>query len=309
MKYKQIWLCAVAVMALVLTACNPIESNDGSVGSVITASQIKLDVHATTTGGNQIVMINNTPGVAGMWKTGVGTSTNQTDTVLLPFLGTNTIYFYATCAGGIVKDSTTITITTIDHPLAAQWKYLTGGSSKTWVWATDFPANWVPSTAAGKCYGNGAYLANNGPGWWTCGLSDLQSWGVANDQMIFDVKGNANFTLVTGNTQPTTTPGKGLSAGTYKGTYKFDMSQTLTTSSAPSATNSSNWSIGVLTLSGATVSLGYQPNVSGYPSIYSYNILYLDDNVMILACPEPSVTSAWGTSWFWIFKRQGYTFQ
>ncbi|MBB3187725.1 hypothetical protein [Microbacter margulisiae] len=308
MKYNKLWYGIAAFMLLLLTACNPIQSNDGSLGALIPASQFKLDVHATTTGGNQIVMINNTPDVAGMWVSGIGTSTSQTDTILLPFLGKNTIYFYGTTAGGIVKDSVSITISTIDHALSPTWTYLAGTGSKTWVWATDIPANWVPGgNAAGMCYGNGGYLASNAAAWWTNGLSALQGWGVATDQMTFDLNGGANFTLITGNNQilSGTTP-KGLPAGTYKGTFKFDMSQTLTTSNPPSATNDNNWSIGTLTLSGATVSLGYQPNYNATP-IYTYDILYLDNNVMILGAPEPGA-GAWGVAWFWIFKRQGYTF-
>jgi hypothetical protein len=296
MKYNKIWYGVVAFMLLMLASCNPIQSNDGTLGPLLAVSQIKLDVHATTTGGNQIVMINNTPNTAGMWLTGVGTSTNQTDTVLLPFLGTNTIYFYATTAGGIVKDSTTINITIIDHPLAPQWEYLagSGAAGKTWVWATD-----VTSSYNGMCYGNGGYLSDNGTTWWANGLSSLQGWGVANDQMTFDLNGSANITLTTGNSQVN----KGLPAGTYHGSFKFDMSQTLTSTNPPSATGNSTWAIGTLTLTGTTVSLGYQPNVAGYPSIYTYDILFLDDNKMILAAEDPT-----GGAWFWIFKRQGYTF-
>lgn len=304
MKNNKFFWLIMAMVTVVMMSCSPIESNDGTLGSKLSTSELKLDVHATSNGGNQIVMINNTPGVAGMWKTGIGTSTAQKDTVILPFTGVNTIYFYATCDGGLVKDSVQITISKVDHFLTPQWNYLTGGSSKTWVWATDFPANWVPSTAAGACYGNGGYLASNGPAWWTNGLSNLQGWGVASDAMTFDVQGGANYKLVTGNNQPN---GKGLSAGTYKGTFAFDMTQTLASVNAPSATNGANWSIGTLTLTGATVSLGYQPNVSGFPSIHTYNILYLDDNVMILGAPEPGA-GGWGVAWFWIFKRQGYTF-
>lgn len=303
MKYNKIWYGVVAFMLLMLASCNPIQSNDGSLGALVAASQFKLDVHATTTGGNQIVMINNTPNVAGMWVSGIGASNKQNDTILLPFLGKNTIYFYGTTAGGIVKDSVSITISTIDHALSPTWTSLAGSGTKTWVWATDIPANWAPGVAAGMCYGNGGYLASNAPAWWTNGLSALQGWGVANDQMTFDLNGGANFTLVTGNSQTA----KGLPAGTYKGTFKFDMSQILTTVNAPSATGGNNWSIGTLTLSGVTVSLGYQPNGQGYPPIYTYDILYLDNNVMILGAPEPGA-GGWGVAWFWVFKRQGYTF-
>ncbi|MGC9150920.1 MAG: hypothetical protein ACP5F6_04080 [Microbacter sp.] len=305
MKINKIWYSIAAFAVLALASCNPIQSNDGALGALVPASQFKLDVHATTTGGNQIVMINNTPNVAGMWVSGIGTSNKQNDTILLPFLGKNTIYFYGTTAGGIVKDSITITITTIDHALSPTWTYLAGTGSKTWVWATDIPANWAPGVSAGMCFGNGGYLASNAPAWWMNGTSALQNWGVLNDQMTFDLNGGANFTLVTGNNQSMSK--NDAPAGTYHGTFKFNMSNPLVSQNAPGATGGSLWSIGTLTLNGVTVSLGYQPNF-GFTPIYTYNILYLDNNVMILAAPEPGVTGAWGGCWFWVFKRQGYTF-
>jgi len=305
-KYRIIY-SLIAILSLFFTACDPIVSNDGGLGDLLTADQLSLDVHATTNGGNQIVMINNTPNAAGMWQTGVGTSTIQNDTVLLPFLGDNTIYFYATSAGGIVKDSVTINISTIDHALSPTWTKLAGTGSKTWVWATDIPADFAPGVAAGMCYGNGGYLASNAPAWWMNGQSALAGWGVADDQMTFDLNGGANFTLVTGNNQ-TLDDGspKGLPAGTYHGSFKFDMTKTLATVNAPSATGGDTWSIGTLTFTGVTPSLGYQPNYNADP-IYTYDILYLDDNVMILGAPEPGA-GGWGVGWFWIFKRQGYTF-
>jgi len=295
-------------MLFLIVSCNPYKGNDGSLGPVLPTSQIKLDVHATTQGGNQIVMVNNTPHTSGMWVTGVGTSTNQQDTVLLPFLGKNEVYFYATTSGGVVKDSTSITISKIDHALSPTWSNLAGSGSKTWVWATDITADFVPQATAGNVYGNGGYLASNVDQWWVNGASALQGWGVDQDSMTFDLNGGANFTLVTGNNQ-TNSDGssKGLPAGTYHGTFKFNMTNTQATVNAPSATGGDNWSIGTLTLAGATVSLGYQPNFNAQP-IYTYDILYLDSNVMILGAPEPGA-GAWGTAWFWIFKRKGYSFQ
>lgn len=303
---KIIWYVLGTFLLFLMASCTPQESNNGKLAPLVPASQFKLDVHATTNGGNQIVMINNTPKVAGMWVTGIGTSTKRQDTVLLPFLGKNEIYFYGTTAGGIVEDSTSITITKIDHALSPTWSYFAGAGKKTWVWATDIPAGWVPGVHAGMCFGNGGYLASNAPDWWLNGASALQGWGVLNDSMTFDLNGGANFTLYTGNNQTMST--NDAPAGTYKGTFKFNMSNTLASQNPPGATGGATWSIGTLTLSGGvTVSLGYQPNF-GFTPIYEYDILYLDQNVMILAAPEPGVTSAWGGCWFWIFKRKGYSF-
>lgn len=306
-KYRIIY-SLIAVLSLFFTACDPIVSNDGGQGALLTADQLSLDVHATTDGGNQVVMINTTPNTAGMWATPVGNFNIQNDTILLPFIGDNKIYFYATSAGGLATDSFSIKVTKIDHALSSTWSNLAGTGSKTWVWATDIPADFVPGVQAGMCYGNGGYLASNAPTWWLNGQSELAGWGVADDQMTFDLNGSANFTLVTGNNQ--TLDGgadKGLPAGTYKGSFKFDMSDSLQTVNSPGASSKTLWSVGTLKLTGATVSLGYQPNTPNADLIYTYNILYLDENVMILGAPEPGAGS-WDGAWFWVFKRKGYTF-
>jgi hypothetical protein len=231
-----------------------------------------------------------------MWYTGINTSTKQNDTIILPFLGNTTIYFYATTAGGIVKDSAVVNVTKIDYPAAPQWEYLAGSgiAGKTWVWATDVP----PS---GQCWGNGSYAQDSVCDWWTNGLSSLQGWGVANDQMTFDLNGGANFTLVTGNNGNL----HFLPAGTYHGTFSFDMTKTLQNASNPSKI----WSIGLLTFTSATVSLGYAVNENNI-IIYKFNILKLNDNEMVLAFGETGtyVDGTNGTGWFYIFKRQGYSF-
>jgi hypothetical protein len=85
------------------------------------------------------------------------------------------------------------------------------------------------------------------------------------------------------------------------------MTKTLDSQNAPGATGGNLWSIGKLNLTGVTVSLGTQPNNDNIP-VYSYDILYLDSNVMILAAPQPDALYAWGGCWFWVFKRKGYTF-
>jgi hypothetical protein len=277
--------------ALLFTACKTIEDRD-EMGALLTKDQIDIDVYATTSGGNQIVLINNTPGVAGTWDYLIEKSTRKQDTVLLPFLGTSTISFTATTAGGLVEVTKDIVINQIDHPTDTIWEKLAGTTSdgKTWVWATDHPD--------GYAYGNGGYLGNTLPAWWKVDAATMGGWGVANDEMKFDLNGAANFTLVTGNTEST-----GLAAGTYKGSFSFDM----TVTKLLDGSTTTLWSIGQLTLVGATVSRGFQPNATNHDLIYKYDILKLTDDELILACPE-SGASAWGTAWFWVFKRKGFSY-
>jgi hypothetical protein len=311
---KKIFYLIIAIAFVFLyAACDPITDNVG-IGSVVTsADQLQTTVTPIASNGQNTnkVHVQCTSAVLCQWTDGILTYVSN-DTVMTLFsIGNLNITLKALNAqGDTLTKIFPVQINEMTYPVDPHWGLFAGESGKTWVCAFDIPDKWVPGVGAGGVYGNGGYLANNAPTWWTNKQTDLQGLGVANDQMTFDLNGGANFTLVTGNTQKQGDgSSKGLPAGTYKGVFSFDFSKTVATSSPPGATGGNNWSIGTLTLSGvATVSLGYQPNVAGCPSIYTYNILYLDDNVMILACPEPGVTNAWGTCWFWVFKRQGYTF-
>ncbi|HZL76722.1 MAG TPA: hypothetical protein VFB97_03390 [Bacteroidales bacterium] len=286
---KKGMLLIFGVAAMLIFACAPIENRE-TAGKLLSGTDLQVDVHQTTTGGNQIAMINSTPGVSGMFDYLIAQSTRKNDTILLPFLGTSTITFYGTSAGGVVKYTKDIIVTTIDHPTDTMWTNLAGTGTKTWVWATDIPG--------GNCYGNGAFEGNYAPGWWTCKAADLAGWGCLNDQMTFDLIGKANYTLVTGNIGV-----DGKPAGTYKGIFSFDMKTRL---KLPDGTD---YSVGVLT-PGDVVSRGFQPNggtAGNRPNIYTYNFLRINADQMYLVVPEPGA-GQWGTAWFWMFKRSGYAY-
>jgi len=297
-----IFLCA---------ACDPLVEK-ADVGNVLTsADQIQATVTPLVVNGQNSnkVAVHCTSPVLCQWTDGILTYISN-DTVMTLFTtGDVTITLNALAANGNQFSKTySVQIDEMTFPVDPHWAIFAGEGveGKTWVWALDIPDKWAPGVAAGGVYGNGGYLENNAAVWW---LPDIHDFGVADDQMTFDLNGGANFTLVTGNTQ-TQSDGspKGLPSGTYKGSFKFDFSKTIATNSPPGASGGNDWSIGSLILSGGpTVSLGYQPNVDGNPPIYIYNILYLDDNVMILAAPEPGAGD-WGGCWYWIFKQKGYTF-
>jgi hypothetical protein len=116
--------------------------------------------------------------------------------------------------------------------------------------------------------------------------------------MIFDLNGGKNYTLTTGNTDV-----QGLPAGTYKGGFDFDMTATIKDDGG------NVWAVGKLTLT-QPVSKGFQPNLgtpATRPLIYVYNFLKINNNEMNLGVPEPGAGS-WGTAWFWMFKKEGYTY-
>jgi hypothetical protein len=273
-------------LVLLVIACNPIEKRE-TAGPLLNPEDIQISVYNSTPGGNQIILINNTPNVGGTWDYVIAKSERKQDTILLPFLGTTTIKFYATTPGGLVMVEKDVVVTAIDHPADPMWDYLAGTGIKTWVWATD---------RGGSAYGNGGFKGCNAPCWWTTSVGDLTGWGVINDQMIFDLAGGPNYTLITGNTSAT----EGIPAGTYKGSFLFDKTQII------KLDDGSNYTVGNILL-GYPVSRGFQPNLAGKPYIYTYNFLTINANQMYLVVPEPGAGS-WGTAWFWMFKQQGYTY-
>jgi hypothetical protein len=308
---KIIYILSAFILVTLFTACDPIVDSIGVSNVVTSADQITSTITPVMykTYKTNKVKVHCTSPVLCQWSGGPTTYISNDTTVLLFGKGAQSIKLIALAADGTQLTKTySVTVDSMYYPVPKEWGLFCGTGSKTWVWATDVTSTYFPGSAAGKCYGNGGYLGNNAPGWWTNGLTDLQGWGVADDEMTFDMNGAANFTLVTGNTQiDAKGVKKGLQAGTYKGIFSFDMTKTTVAAGTTSATAGSPWAIGQLTLVGATISLGYQPNLAGYPAIYTYDILYLDNNVMVLEIPEPG-SAAWGTAWYWVFKRKGFTF-
>jgi len=280
----------LAIITLLVYGCDPIEERD-TLDKPLTEADLNISV-TNENGGNQVVLNNSTPFTSGIWDYGIGKSVRKQDTILLPFLGTSVIGFTATADGGLVSTSKEIVISKIDHPLDSIWTLLAGETveGKTWVWATDHPC--------GVAYGNGPYLEARVPEWWKVDAAALSGWGVLNDELTFNLNGSANCILTTGNTNA----GEGLAAGTYNGSFSFDMKKI--TYDAKGA----KWAIGKLTLKGTTVSRGFQPNVANKSLIYKYDILKLTKDELILACAKPGVTTASGESWYWCFKRKGFNY-
>ncbi|GHT28584.1 hypothetical protein FACS189432_06720 [Bacteroidia bacterium] len=194
----------ILLAGLFTMACDPIQTND-SMGSLLSESEINIDVDSITPGSNKIVLINNTPGIAVYWNYIVGASTLQNDTVLLPFIGTQTISFTAICGGGQVTVTKDVKIEQIDYPLNPIWDLLAGSDAdgKTWVWATGSPeTGWASESAL---YGNGS-TEDIVPAWWILVAGDLDAEGQLYNEMTFDLNGGANFTLIEKGVGGTATP-------------------------------------------------------------------------------------------------------
>ena len=266
-------ILALCVFSGLLFSCEPVV-DDKPLGGVVDESKLNLEVHATTEGGNQIVMINNTKGVGSYWDYVIGRSAADRDTVLLPFLGEQTITFTGLCDGGTVTTTRKVNVTHIDHAVAPEWELFAGNGAQGKKWT------WDNSVAA--VYGTGGYLTEFIPDWTSVALNDVED---KDGYMVFDLNGAPNFTRYAAD-------------GTVveKGTFAFNMSSTKN-----NPDDGSQWSIGTLTLTGATVLSGHIYGMTAHQQ--KFDILTLDDNHLVL-CAAPEGTAAWDNGTFWIFKRK-----
>lgn len=268
---------AIGILSLLLLgACDPVVDNK-NMGGIMNESELQLDVHATTEGGNEIVMINNTPGVGSYWDHITGISTLKKATVALPFMGEQTITFIGFCDGGQVTTTRKVNITQIDHPVAKEWGLFAGAeiSGKTWVWNFEGYDDAV--------YGTGGWLTEMSPSWDVMPVEDLED---ADCELVFDLNGGPNLAKVDAD-------GKVLE----KGTFSFDMS---TIKKNPD--NGEQWSLGQLKLKGVSVLSGHA-FYDESEIITTFEILVLTEDELVL-CWNPSDAEAWTDATFWCFKKK-----
>lgn len=259
-----------------LVACDPV-IDDKDMGSIISEDELVLDVHSTTEGGNEISMSNKTPGVGSYWNYVVGTSTKQNETVVLPFVGDQTITFTGFCDGGRVETKRTVHITQIDHDIPEEWINFAGRGMEGKHWTWDFDSN------DGVAYGTGGWLTEKYPSW---DVKTEEETPEHDCELIFDLNGGPNLTKVDAN-------GNVLE----KGTFSFDMSV-----QKFNPDDGSLWSIGQLKLLDVSVLSGHgfwdESNI-----ISTFEILELTENTMIL-CWNPADADPWTDGTFWCFKSK-----
>lgn len=276
---KRIVLYSLLSVILLATACDPVENRE-SIGGVLSAGELKIEVYGLEEGGNKIVMVNNTPGVGSFWDYGSGYSSRQQDTITVPFVGDLSISFTGICAGGTVTKTETIKVEKILFPVDETWNLLAGDdeNGKVWVWDYDDPSDAV--------WGNGATWVDKGPSWTQISAQDMNEQDPEvgmEGRMVFDLNQKANFTKISQD-------------GTIveKGSFQFDMSKTIL-----SADGETLWSIGQLTIIDGSVMRGVSPNEGGIV-VNTLEILELTEDKMVLARVMPA-PSDW-EAWFWKFK-------
>lgn len=184
---KRLYILLSGCILLLAQACSPYEDR-------ITPEDpagVQLDFAVTQTPGydNQVTLESKTKGVLPYWDYGFGSTNAVKAVVVLPFAGDFFIRYTAFAEGGPKTDSVKVTVTQNDpnYFSSPMWQLLTNGAAgKTWVWAEDIPS--------GYCFGNGSGGAEK-PEWYTVGKAGLITQGVVDDEMKFDLDGNANFAI------------------------------------------------------------------------------------------------------------------
>ncbi|PRD55969.1 hypothetical protein [Sphingobacterium gobiense] len=268
----------LSILSFLLIGCEPIEDRMGP-GSAITADQLNITATQIIVDGkrsNKVVLDNKSP-VLSSWDFGVGVTQRKTDTVLLVSTGENDIIFTGLNPDGSkISKTLAVEVDELTFPVPPEWAFLTDGSEKDWVWDTNKPAVW----------GNGGYLGNFAPAWWTLQESDIDGQAPGEGvgaKMVFSLRG-AKLTKVKSNGE------------SIVGTYAFDMTKKNTME------DGTIWAKGKLTTRNVTMLCGISPN-EGNAAVYEYDILILNGEEMVLAYPE-SGAGAWGTAWFWVFRAE-----
>lgn len=146
-----------------------------------------------------------------------------------------------------------------------------GFTTHTWVW---------DDTAGNGVWGNGAYLENDGPGWWIVQLDGIDEQATGMNLPADGKDGWMKLSL----------SGVEMSRGD-KGSVSVNEESV-----------KAGWDIGTMTFSGTYPLLGVQTNYGNTPQ-YVYQILKADGEHLTLCAPEPG-SGDWGTAWFWNFKKQ-----
>lgn len=270
---KYIFLVFVLSFAI---SCEPIEKRL-ELGSAITADQLDITAVPLMVNGkrsNKVILDNKSP-VLSLWNYGSGRSTRKSDTVLMVATGERTIRFVGLNPDGTkIQKNLTVRVDELTFPVPPEWAMLTGGSKRTWKWDETKPAVW----------GNGGYIGNFGPAWWTLkeGEMDEQEPGNGIGAKMELNLDDAIFTKI-------------RSDGSKEvGVFSFDMNQKTKDG------DGKIWGHGKFRTSGAAILVGKSPDEGG-KAVYEFDIIVLNDKELVLAYAPPG-TEAWGTAYFWVFR-------
>ena len=274
---KKIYV-AMALIAGMMVSCDPMTESDPGMSANLTEAdlQSRVTVTQTVAGQNKFTFSTNpalTVQVLDQDGAILATGTEG------PIIGTPPLTGLTVRAmnqdASIVSFTQDVTISEyVDVPSIYKQLFGPEYTSRTWVWDTE----------ANKYWGNGGYMNDSGPAWWTFPNPD----GTLDDQCI--AKGYPDDTLEKGWMKFTLGGKKVEMSRGETGTISWDLS----------AVAKEGWDVGTLTFSGTNPLLGVQPNAGDAPE-YNYHILVSDENHLYLCAPEPDGN---GGAWFWMFKAK-----
>ncbi len=277
MKKKLIYSLLV-LFGIAFVSCEPIEDRD-SIGNSITAEQLNISATPLMLNGkrsNKIVLENHSP-VLSFWDFGTGNTRKQSDSILMVIPGEHEIMFTGyNPDGSAITKALNVTVDELTFAVPPQYGLLCGSGTKTWTWRT-----------TSSTFGNGGYLSDKGPAWWVLKVGDLGSVAPAGEGL------GASFTLTLSGSKMIKNRADGTSA---TGKFELDLTKKLN-----QAGSTNLWSMGKLKTT-VTVPCGILTN-QGKKEVLEYDIVQLEENKLVLACPEPGA-GAWGSCWFWVFVNR-----
>lgn len=272
-------LFAASIMATLFVACEPVIDEIAPDASV-TPEGLTFELVAKSQGNNNITIVPSPARYVKVYdaKTDAKIAEGTEPKVQVTPPTTNfEVYVTTINHDGTVTKSASKSIAVTEYTdLPAIYEKVFGSDgaggygTSTWTWNTEAPDG---------VWGNGGYLGNTGPGWWVVTADQIDEQAAGRGLTSDGLEGWFSLSLSGVNTSRGET-------GSVKVTEDFVQS---------------GWDIGFMQFTGTTPLMGVQPNVGG--NQYDYHILKVDENELRLCAPEPGA-GAWGTAWFWNFKKK-----
>lgn len=277
-----IYLFVLTMLAFV--GCEPIEDRK-SLAPAKTASELESTI-SIGIDGNTVSCVTTNADLVVYWETSTGDyGTGYEADFFIPLRGDYSVV--ATFYGGDDKVSVTKTFTIaaddkefFEHEYWDLLGTYDGADEKTWVWAED------NTHTPGGLWGNGGALSPVMQ-WWIPNIDDLISWY----SISLDDVTTFNRSKLTFDTKTNASPGEG------SGGWMLNVG-------GDNVVKDENGDIlyeGTLSLIGHSIPLGIK---GGSTEIcYKFQIIDLNENELRLRYVDSA-----GTGWFWMLKRQGYTY-
>lgn len=182
-------------------ACEPAETENFELQSVVAVDDIEIEVNQDVQGGNLISLSVVTPGVTGYWNYNTGIAKSTDAEFVYPITGTHTFTFNGTNGGELFAKTVDVNITQFSTPIADEYYHLAGsdpGLGKSWKF------NGTPGN--GKFW----YMAPpDNPGLWA------ETWWDAGECCTPDAAGTMRFDLA-GAQNHEVTGGGAISGGFFE---------------------------------------------------------------------------------------------